>query len=280
MNIAKAHQISSNLLQKSGIENPELESELLIRYVLSITRTEFYISKMKQLLFSQKKQLEILINERLKFKPLAYITNHKEFYGLKLIVNASVLIPRPETEMLIDIAIKYAKNKNNLLRIADLGTGSGAISIAIAKNIENTKIKAIDISKDSINIAKLNSRKHFVSDKINFVNQIIFEPTNELFELIISNPPYLKTKTLPMLQKEVQKEPEIALNGGEDGLKFIRYIIQKYYDKLSHHGSMIIEIDPNQKDHILSLSKTLNIYDIKFYKDLNKLTRVVQIEKN
>ena len=235
---------------------------------------------MKQLLFSQKKQLEILINERLKFKPLAYITNHKEFYGLKLIVNASVLIPRPETEMLIDIAIKYSKNKNNLLRIADLGTGSGAISIAIAKNIENTKIKAIDISKDSINIAKLNSRKHFVSDKINFVNQSIFEPTNELFELIISNPPYLKTKTLPMLQKEVQKEPKIALNGGEDGLKFIRYIIQKYYDKLSHHGSMIIEIDPNQKDHILSLSKTLNIYDIKFYKDLNKLTRVVQIEKN
>ena len=176
---------------------------------------------MKQLLFSQKKQLEILINERLKFKPLAYITNHKEFYGLKLIVNASVLIPRPETEMLIDIAIKYSKNKNNLLRIADLGTGSGAISIAIAKNIENTKIKAIDISKDSINIAKLNSRKHFVSDKINFVNQSIFEPTNELFELIISNPPYLKTKTLPMLQKEVQKEPKIALNGGEDGLKFI-----------------------------------------------------------
>ena len=112
------------------------------------------------------------------------------------------------------------------------------------------------------------------------MNQSIFEPTNELFELIISNPPYLKTKTLPMLQKEVQKEPEIALNGGEDGLKFIRYIIQKYYDKLSHHGSMIIEIDPNQKDHILSLSKTLNIYDIKFYKDLNKLTRVVQIEKN
>ena len=280
MNIAKAHLASSTLLKKVGIENPKLEAEVIIRYVLSITRTQFYMSLMRELLLNQKKQIEALIKERANFKPLAYITNHKEFYGLNIIVNPSVLIPRPETEILIDIAIKYSKNKNNLLRIADLGTGSGAIAIAIAKNILNSKIEAIDISKNSIEIAKLNSRKHFVSKKINFLYQNIFEPTNHLFELIISNPPYLKTKTLPILQREIQKEPKIALDGGEDGFKFIKYIIQKYYDRLSPNGCIIIEIDPHQKNQIIDLSKNLNLFDIKFYKDLNNLTRAVKIIKN
>ena len=278
MNISEAHLKWSRLLKKAGIQNPKLETEVLIRYVLDINRTSFYMSLLTELLFSQQKQIEILIQDRLNLKPLSYITNHKEFYGLNIIVNPSVLIPRPETELLIDIAIEYSNN-NNFLRIADLGTGSGAISIALAKNISNSKIDAIDISPKSIVNAKLNSRIHSVSNQINFYNQSIFDPINNLFELIISNPPYIKTKNLRIMQPEIQKEPKIALDGGEDGLKFINYIIEKYYNKLSSSGCIIIEIDPDQKSQIISLIQKLNLKNIKFYTDLNNLTRVIQIKK-
>jgi len=278
LNISEAHLKWSRLLKKAVIENSKLETEVLIRYVLDINRTDFYMSLLNKLLFSQQKQIEILIQDRLNLKPLSYITNHKEFYGLNLIVNPSVLIPRPETELLIDIAIEYSNN-NNLFRIADLGTGSGAISIAIAKNISNSQIDAIDVSQKSILNAKLNSRIHSVSNQINFYNRSIFEPINNLFEIIISNPPYIPTKNLRIMQPEIQKEPKIALDGGENGLKFINYIIEQYYNKLSSSGCILIEIDPDQKSHIISLIQKLNLRNIKFYNDLNNLTRVIQIKK-
>tara|TARA_Y100001934_G_C12333261_1_gene766275 strand:- start:683 stop:1537 length:855 start_codon:yes stop_codon:yes gene_type:complete len=281
LNISESYRKSYNSLKKIGVKDPQLEAEVLIRHVLNISRTQFYISLEKPLLSIQEKHIDSLIKERLNSKPLPYITNHKEFYNLDLIVNPSVLIPRPETELLIDIAIDYSNNinKNNLLRVAELGTGSGAISIAIAKNIENSQIKATDISKKSLEVAKINARKNSVDKQIIFFHKSIFKPINNLFELIISNPPYIKTKTLKLLEKEVQKEPQIALDGGEDGLKFIKYIINNYFNQLSPNGSIIIEIDPNQKDIIKNLTNTLNSCNVEFYKDINNLTRAVQIKK-
>lgn len=197
--------------------------------------------------------------------PIQYITNHQEFMKLDFYVDENVLIPQPDTEILVEEVIKYCtelSQKNQLsspLKILDLCTGSGAIAISLAKYVENCEITATDISSKAIQIAKLNAEKNLVHKKINFIESDMFENIHTTdFDIIVSNPPYIETNVISTLSAEVQKEPHIALDGGHDGLDFYKKIINNVEKHTKKSGAVFLEIGYNQKDNIFDLIKQYN----------------------
>jgi release factor glutamine methyltransferase len=218
--------------------------------------------------------------------PIQYITNHQEFMKLDFYVDENVLIPQPDTEILVEEVIKHvSKNaekysNSSPIKILDLCTGSGAIAISLAKYIENAEITATDISTKAIQIAKLNAEKNLVHTKIKFIESDMFKNINEnQFDIIVSNPPYIETEVINILDKEVQKEPHLALDGGADGLKFYRLIIKNAKNHLSPNGKIFLEIGYNQKDAIFQLIQTNQYFKNPVcIKDLAGNDRVVEIE--
>ena len=225
-------------------------------------------------------------------KPIQYIINKQEFMGLEFYVDENVLIPQPDTETLVEEAIKriYEMHKNNKgkIKILDLCTGSGAIAISIdtyiKKQIEQGKMKdlkvefvATDISEKAIEVAKRNAKLH--NANIKFIVSDMFDNIYETdFDLIVSNPPYIETKTIPTLSKEVQNEPHIALDGGEDGLELYRIIARQGFKYMKKEGSIIVEIGYNQKESIIQLFRKYREYvNIKCLKDLGGNDRLVEI---
>jgi len=197
--------------------------------------------------------------------PIQYITNHQEFMKLDFYVDENVLIPQPDTEILVEEVIKYCtelSQKNQLsstIKILDLCTGSGAIAISLAKYVENCEITATDISSKAIQIAKLNAEKNLVHKKINFIESDMFENIHTTdFDIIVSNPPYIETNVIQTLDLEVQKEPHLALDGGQDGLNFYKEIINNVEKYTTKSGAIFLEIGYNQKDSIFELLKQHN----------------------
>lgn len=190
--------------------------------------------------------------------PIQYITNHQEFMKLDFYVDENVLIPQPDTEILVEEVLKYVehidKTKSSKIKILDLCTGSGAIAVSLAKYIDNCEITATDISNKAIQIAKLNAEKNLVHTKINFIESNMFENIPETqYDIIVSNPPYIETDTINTLSQEVQKEPHLALDGGYDGLKFYKIIVNSSYNYLSENGKVFLEIGFNQKDKLYDI---------------------------
>lgn len=212
--------------------------------------------------------------------PIQYITNHQEFMKLNFYVDENVLIPQPDTEVLVEEVIKYAKNKNSddsKLQILDLCTGSGAIAISLAKYIENCEITATDISSKAIQIAKLNAENNLVHNKINFIESDMFENVQDKkFDIIVSNPPYIESDTILELSLEVQHEPLLALDGGNDGLKFYRNIATNSHKCLCENGKLFLEIGYNQKLALLKLLEESNKFsNLACIKDLSGNDRVI-----
>lgn len=192
--------------------------------------------------------------------PIQYITNHQEFMKLNFYVDENVLIPQPDTEILVEEVIKYVEQNSQVatipIKILDLCTGSGAIAISLAKYIDNCEITATDISHKAIQIAKLNAEKNQVHTKINFIESDMFENiSTKDFDIIVSNPPYIETSVIPTLNKDVQKEPRIALDGGNDGLDFYRIIINNADNYLKEKGAVFLEIGYNQKNKVIEYVK-------------------------
>lgn len=212
-------------------------------------------------------------------KPIQYITNYQEFMKLQFYVNENVLIPQPDTEILVEQVINENKNKN--INILDLCTGSGAIGISIAKYIEKSNIIATDISSKALQIAKLNAEKNLVHKKIEFILSDMFKDIGKRsFDIIVSNPPYIKTKIIKNLDKTVQNEPSLALDGGMDGLKFYKIIAQKAHEFLNKNGKIYLEIGYDQKDDVVNLLKnTFKYKDIICIKDLEQNDRVIIASK-
>ena len=214
--------------------------------------------------------------------PIQYITNHQEFMKLDFYVDENVLIPQPDTEILVEEVIKYVQENKKLansaepITILDLCTGSGAIAISLAKYIENCEITATDISSKAIQIAKLNAEKNLVHKKINFIESDMFENIPEKqFDIIVSNPPYIETDIIETLSTEVQKEPHIALDGGSDGLKFYRIIINNARKYLKNNGKVFLEIGFDQKEKIFNLINNNSKSEPICIKDLGQNDRVV-----
>ena len=195
---------------------------------------------------------------------------------MNFFVDENVLIPRQDTEILVEEVIKIA-NKNNSIKILDLCTGSGAIAVSLAKYIENSEITAVDISEKALGIAKRNAKINKVENKITFVKSDLFNNlANNKFDIIVSNPPYIKKQTIKTLEKQVQKEPLIALDGGEDGLDFYKKIIKNAYIFLKYNGYLCFEIGYDQKQEVIDLivkeEKYINTYS---KKDLYDNDRIV-----
>lgn len=204
--------------------------------------------------------------------PIQYIMHEQSFMGINFFVDENVLIPQPDTEILVQEVITIA-NKQKLTKILDLCTGSGAIAVALAKNLINSNITATDISKKALEIAKKNSDIQHVN--ILFIESNLFQNIEESFDIIVSNPPYIKTSIIKTLDKEVQKEPTIALDGGEDGLAFYKNILKEAKKHLKANGYLAVEIGFDQKEEVMSLFKDEQYREIYCKKDFGNNDRVI-----
>jgi len=273
------------IFKNRGIINSEREAEILLSYSLEMSRSEIYLNSDRVLKDIEKTKLEKKIQKRIEKIPLQYITKHQEFMGIDFFVEKGVLIPRPETEILVEEVIKKLKNYkySDDMEIADLGTGSGVIAISIAKFINNITVYATDISKKSLQIALKNAQKHRCENKIIFLHGDLFEPfKNKIekfsLEAIISNPPYIDSCDFELLPPEVRdNEPKIALFGGIDGLDYYRKIIKKSSQYLKRNGFLALEVGLNQSKIVeeLILKESSFNQNIEIIEDYSGIERVV-----
>lgn len=253
MKIKEAIEKGTIELKMEHIDTPKLKARMLMQFVLNKSRQEIIVHDQEILLKSKEKQYFEAIKKLREGIPLEHITHQKEFMRLNFFVNEDVLIPRQDTEVLVEEVIKIAK-KINAKKILDLCTGSGAIAISLAKYIENSEITAIDISHQALQIAKKNAINNQVENQITFVESNLFENLSfGKYDMIVSNPPYIKKEMIKKLDLQVQKEPYIALDGGKDGLDFYRKIIGQSDEYLKYGGYLCLEIGYDQKIDVIEL---------------------------
>lgn len=256
---------------------------MLAEHILTMNKFDLVINHEHEVTKEQESEFQLGLEKLKKNIPIQYITNHQEFMKLDFYVDENVLIPQPDSEILVEEVIKYVEQNNKLanssspIKILDLCTGSGAIAISIAKYIENSEVTATDISSKAIQIAKLNAEKNLVHKKITFIESDMFENIEENeFDIIVSNPPYIETNVIPTLDEEVQKEPNIALDGGLDGLDFYKIIVKNAKKYLKPNGKVFLEIGYNQKEKLFQLINNTD-FDTEptCIKDLSNNDRVV-----
>lgn len=263
-------------LKNAGIEEPKLKARLLMQYILNKPRQYLLVYDNQTLTLRQEVDYFKAIKKVANGQPIQHITHMQEFMKMNFYVNNNVLIPRPDTETLVEEVIKIAK-KIRAKKILDLCTGSGAIAVSLAKYIEESNITAVDISKEALRVAKLNAKNNEVENQITFVESDLFEKIpKEKYDMIVSNPPYIKRDIIKTLDKEVQKEPKIALDGGYDGLDFYRKIIHKSEEYLKFKGYLCLEIGYDQKIDVIDLIEQEEKYlDTYCKKDLYGNDRVI-----
>ena len=263
-------------LKVANVETPKLKARLLMQYVLNKTRQYIIVHDTEDLLEVKQNEYFRCIDKLKKGYPIEHITHQKEFMKLNFFVNGDVLIPRQDTEILVEEVIKISKEMK-VKKILDLWTGSGAIAVSLAKYLSDVEITAIDISHKAIKTAKKNAVFHKVEDRITFLESDLFgNLKNQKYDLIVSNPPYIKKDLIKKLDKQVQKEPYIALDGGYDGLDFYRKIIKEAYEYLKYGGYLCLEIGYDQKDDVIDLINKEHQYSKTYVKkDLCNNDRVV-----
>ncbi len=279
MNIEEILKKEINNLKQNNIENSTLKAKILLANILKVKKEYLLIHSEEQVKQEDKIKYENCIKELIKGKPLQYITNKQEFMGLNFYVDENVLIPQPDTEILVEKAIEIAETtqKNKIL---DMCTGSGCIAIALAKKINNAQITAVDISNSALNVANKNVINNNVENKIIFINSDMFNNIEEKFDIIVSNPPYIETETINKLEIEVQNEPHLALDGGIDGLKFYKIIANNAFKYLNENGYLLLEIGYNQQNSVTQLLQDTGKYkNIETIKDLGGNYRVVIARK-
>ncbi len=256
---------------------PRLDVEILLRKVLDVDRLYILLNLDKSLDENQQSLFENLINERLNNRPIAYIVENREFMGLDFYVKEGVLIPRPDTEILVEEVIELAKDKGSI-NILDIGTGSGAITISLAKYLDNAVLTSVDISDVALEIAKKNAKDNNVENKITFIKSDLFENIEDgmKFDIIVSNPPYIKKQVIETLDKQVKDfEPYNALWGGDDGLDFYREITKQSKKFLKEKGILAYEVGHDQSEDVSKLMDMNGYTNIYTKKDLQLIDRVV-----
>lgn len=265
-------------LRAAGIprEEADLDARLLAEFALGWDRGRYLISTKEPATADFAKTYEALISRRAKREPIAYLTGRREFWGLELLVSPAVLIPRPETELLVEKALERFPDRNLAFEVADVGTGSGCLAVALAHERPLTRIVAIDVSADALEIARKNAERHSVSDRIDFVRADLLTATDRQFDLIVSNPPYVPETNRPALQPEVRDhEPAIALFAAEDGLAVIRRIVEQSAAHLKPGGVLIFEFGVGQADSVRQLiSRTPGFQRAEIASDLQRIPRV------
>jgi len=278
---------TSQYFSENGIENPRLDAEVLLAHSLRTNRLRLYLNYDKPILKGELREYKKLIKRRIRREPLQYITGYQEFWSLNLKVTKGVLIPRPETEILVEEAIKtFPQNElfDKTINILELGTGSGAVAIALAKELQRGSIVATDISDIAIKTARENAKVHGLEKQITFLKGSLFEPVRErigTFNLVISNPPYIPIEDFRDIQPEVRDfEPRISLNGGKEGLKFYRQILSQIGRYLAKDGWVILELGKGQAEKVTRLIELTGEFNpTSIVKDFSGIERVVKAQK-
>lgn len=273
MSIQELLEIGVNKLKTHNIETPIVIARRLMCFFLNQDKVYLILHSDEQVSEEKEKAFLEAVDKLVNNIPIQYIIKKQEFMKMEFYVDENVLIPRADTEVVVQEAINII-NDNKLKNILDMCTGSGAIAISIAKYTGASKIVAVDISKKSLTIAKKNAIKNEVLDKLEFISSNMFKNINEQYDLIISNPPYIRKQDINNLEENVKKEPIIALDGGDDGLSFYRIIEKEAYNHLKENGHLVLEIGYDQKEAVTNILSE-KYTDIICKKDLAGNDRVI-----
>ena len=275
MNIQSAVIEGINILKNKSILSAKLDSEILMAKALGKKREYIILNNDKIIKEQNLEYFKKLVQERATRKPIAYLLNKKSFWNSEFNVNKNTLIPRPDTEIILEQILKFTKNKN-YLNILDIGVGSGCILLSILKERKNFYGTGIDISRNSLDICKMNAKKLLLERRVKFFKSDVDKFAIGKYDLIVSNPPYIKTSNLKYLESDVIKfEPKLALDGGLDGLSVIRKVIKKSSELLKKNGKFILEIGFDQKNKVIKLLNNKGFYINSTVKDLANNDRCI-----
>ena len=280
MTLKQAIYSVNRKLGQAGINDASVEAELILCHAVGMSRTQLYTNLGRTLTQADANCLCEYIQRRLNHEPTAYILNHWEFYGLDFYIDERVLIPRPETELLVEIAIVAASHySQKSLTIADIGTGSGVIAVSLALELPQALVYATDISTASLEVAEINCRRHKVNNQVKVLQGNLLESLPEPMDMIVANLPYIRDQELKRLSPEIVNfEPIIALAGGEDGLDKIRSLLEQTPAKIRPGGCLLMEMGQEQAQTVTSLiSSYFPESSIETIPDLGDIDRVVKV---
>lgn len=266
LTLAGALQRASLRLREAGLERPRDEAEILLAHLLGWDRLKLFLERSSPLTADSKRAFLAAVERRAGNEPLAYITGEKEFYGLPFAVTPAVLIPRPETELLVDAVLEWARLRDGEIRGVDLGCGSGNLAVTLAYHLPGASFCAVDLSPEALRLARANALRHGVAERIrffegNYLEALASRQPPPRFNLVVSNPPYLDGRALKELPATIrQYEPRLALNGGADGMAAYRTILAQLPPFLEKPGMMVLEIGSTQGGALLSLCRKQSLF--------------------
>jgi len=281
LTVLESITLSTEYLKNKGIESPRINAELLLANILNCKRLNLYLLFDRPLADEEVARYRELLKRRSKFEPLQYIIGNVEFYGLDLYVNPSVLIPRPETELLVESIIEIYKD-HDPVNILDIGTGSGNIAVSLAKNISNSYITAVDISDAALKTAKENAVLNKVDNKIDFIQTDFLKDNLNFseFDVVVSNPPYISISDYETLRPELTMyEPKGALTDHNSGYLFYEVISSRAYNILKQNGKLFFEIGKDQHSEVTRIIRSNKFENITIRKDYQNIERVISGEK-
>jgi release factor glutamine methyltransferase len=280
--LREALQSTTQTLCRAGIADASVEVELLLGYVLGMSKTQIYTEPERSLTSVETEHIRHLIRCRLDHEPAAYILGHWEFYGIDFCIDCHTFIPRPETELLVEKAVELAQrisHQGEQITIADIGTGCGAIAVSLALALPQAKIYATDVSAAALQVAEINCRRHGVNSQVKLLQGNLLESLPQPVDMIVANLPYIKNCEFGDLSPEIRDyEPTMALAGGEDGLDRIKQVLEQMPGKLSYGACFLLEIGQGQGEMVTSLIK--NYFpegSIELIPDLGGIERVVKV---
>ena len=276
---------TTEFLRSKGADSPRLDAEVLLAHARGCQRIELYTAFDEEPPEAIRTKFRELVGRRAKGAPVAYLVGRREFFSLMFDVTPDVLIPRPETELLVVRAIDLAKSlKTESPRIAEIGTGSGAIAVAVAKHVKSCRITAVDVSPAALAVAQRNAAKHGVAERIEFIESDLFAafPAGVTFDLVLSNPPYVASTEMPGLPADVRDhEPHLALDGGANGTEIIERLIPQAAERISSGGWLLMEVGADNAARVAELVGANASFELcETLKDLANLPRVVQAKRN
>ena len=263
LSVARALTRARDMLAVAGSGTPALDAELLLAHVLGRDRAWLYTYPERVLTRPQSVAYLTLVERRADHEPVAYLVGHKEFFGLDFIVTPDVLVPRPETELLVEKALQLAPSRGGQLTVADVGTGSGVVAVGLAVNLPRARVMAIDISPAALAVARRNVARHHVGDRVVCIQADLLAPCAATFDLVIANLPYVCCGDLHSVYEEAAHgttralgwEPRIALDGGSDGLEVVRRLLMVVANRLHPDGVLLVEIGADQGSEVLRLAQ-------------------------
>jgi release factor glutamine methyltransferase len=279
LGIAGIVDAAARTLAQARVENPRLDAELLIAEAAGVTRANLFAGSI-ELDDETQRRFEALIKRRAAREPLAYITGRKEFYSLEFELGPGVLVPRPETETIVDLALKFAAERPNC-RLLDIGTGCGAIALAVASNAPGVRVVATDISMDALAIAHRNATRLGLESRARFIHTDCWDTLDggellERFDIVVSNPPYVCDSEIARLEPEIRDfEPRSALDGGPDGLNFYRRLVAGLGDHLVDGGALILEVGRGQATAVAAMLQATGRLNVSVSNDLSGTPRTV-----